>query len=158
MFRYALLCSEFLMASEISRYEEPDDEGEGDEQEHPAQELLLLVLRRADGNLAESGVAEVEVGGEESEGEGTDAEGHLEAAATISDAPKSGLSRPRRFWFWKSGIKPLLRWIDWQRIFTSSKSSYKLKSDLTELPHFGKIIHFIVRWDNVDFEPIKTYV
>ena len=91
----------FLIQNNISRNQQPDDEGEGDEQEDPAEELLLFVLGRANRNLTEAGVAEVEVGGEESEGKCADAEGHLEAAAAVADAPEPGLSRPRRFGFWK---------------------------------------------------------
>ena len=68
-------------------YEEPEDEGEGDPQEHLLQELLLLELRRprprvisgpGDG-AAVSTVAEVHVGGEKAEGERADAEGHLKS-------------------------------------------------------------------------------
>ena len=71
------------------RYEEPEDEGEGDPEEDLLQELLLLELRRSrtgvvarpprDGAAAAAAAvrADVHVGREEAEGERADSEGHL---------------------------------------------------------------------------------
>lgn len=68
---------------------QPQDEQDRHPQEYLRKELLLFVLGSAAGGCTRPGIPKVECGCENSEGEGSDAEGHVEplAEAEAGEAP-----------------------------------------------------------------------